>query len=85
MNLKVGNINYELQKNITDEFLEAFVKIFPGFGDCIRNYDFVCIITNTTLNRMTAQMKERIDNSINRNEDNEVNAFLGSYINTNYG
>ena len=82
---KVANgskINYELQTNITDEFLEAFVKIFPGFENCIRNHNFVCNITNETLNEMTAQIKERIENAIHRNEENEVNGFLGLYINT---
>ena len=67
--------NYE--EEILQRYFKTFAEIFPGIDSCIKNYKFVCKITDEMLDNIVANIKSKIEKSGTKNDDQDVQAFLG--------
>ena len=75
--LTTGFTEGNLEKNIIDGYFRTFTELFPGIEICVKNYEFVCNITKDTLETILRNMELKIRNSGTKNENKDVQDFLG--------
>jgi hypothetical protein len=66
-----------LEKNIIDGYFRTFTDLFPGIETCVKNYEFVCNITEDMIETIIRNMETKIRSSGNKNEKHDVQDFLG--------
>ena len=69
--------DYDFQKNAVERFYNTFYEMFPGIEKCIENFEFVCKITNKTMDSITENIKLKLAESGIPMEKIDVNSFLG--------
>ena len=66
-----------LEKDMIDGYFKTFTDLFPGIEMCITNYEFVCNMTEDTMETIIRNIEIKIRNSGSENEHYNVEAFLG--------
>ena len=68
------------EEKLLQRYFKTFAEIFPGIGTCIKNYEFVCKITDEMLDNIVENIKSKIEKSGTKNVDQDVQAFLSKLI-----
>ena len=75
--LIAGFTEGNLEEKIINGYFKTFIDLFPGIEICLENYEFVCNITQETRKIIIRNMETKIGNSGAKNENHEVQYFLG--------
>ena len=69
----------DYEKNMIDGYFKTFIDLFPGMERCMDNHDFVCNMDSELIDEIIRNMEQKIRNSGTKNENKDVEAFLGKY------
>jgi hypothetical protein len=69
----------DYEKNMIDQYFKTFVGLFPGMEKCLDKHDFVCNMDSEMMETIIRNMEQKIRNSGSKNENKDVEAFLGQY------
>ena len=71
--------NDEFHENLVHGYFITLIELFPGIEICIRKYEFICEITDQTLDDITRNIEKTILMSGNSNDNDDVAEFLGLF------